>query len=95
MISSFDRFFNSPSGRIIISVIWGIGLALIFFYQICNGPECIVLKAPPSDIKQHIYLHDSACYSFVPYTVNCDKCPIKTNPGKHDKGGKCYSDRKD
>jgi hypothetical protein len=89
MSGMFDRIFNTPTGRILISIIWGVGLALLFFYQMCDGPQCVVLKAPPSKIKEHVYLHDSACYSFVPYSVKCDKCPIKTNPSKGDKGGKC------
>jgi hypothetical protein len=88
----FDRIFNTPTGRILISIIWGVGLALLFFYQMCDGPQCIILKAPPSSaINEHIYLHNSACYSFIPYSTNCDKCPIKTNPSKGDKGGKCKS----
>jgi hypothetical protein len=87
----FDRIFNTQSGRIMISIIWGLGLALLFSYQMCDGPQCVVFKAPPSDINNNIYLHDSSCYSFVPYSVACDPngCPIKSNPSKNDKGGKC------
>lgn len=104
-MSFIHNILNTTSGRILISIIWGIGLSLLFFYQMCDGPQCVIFKAPPADIKDYIYSHTPAnertgsnssdsqaaegCYSFVPYSVKCDKCPVKTNPGKQDQGGKC------
>jgi hypothetical protein len=72
-----NRLLNSPSGKIIISILWGMGLALLFFRQTCDGPDCIVLKAPPKSIKDETYLHDSQCFQFTPYSVTCNKKPIK------------------
>ena len=89
-MSSFNRLFNTPNGRIIISILWGVGLALIFFYQVCQGPQCIVFKAPAKGFENDIYSHQGNCYSFMPETIKCDKCPVKITPSKTDNGGKCY-----
>ena len=86
----FDFFLHTQNGRIIMSIIWGLGLALIFFMQVCDGPQCIVMQAPPKSIEKEIYSHLGECYAFVAETSNCDKCPVKKNPEKGDQGGKCY-----
>lgn len=79
-----DRLLNTREGRIMISVIWGLGLAFLFFKQTCKGENCIVYSAPPiDDITKNIYAHKNnvnECYIFKPYSVNCDKSqnkPIK------------------
>ena len=71
------QILNTNTGRITISIIWGLGLALLFFRQTCEGPDCIVLKAPSKDIVNNTYLHDSRCYQFKPFSVKCNKNPIK------------------
>lgn len=71
-----NRFLDSETGRVIISILWGLGLALLFFRQTCDGTDCIVFKAPPKSIESDTYLHDSRCFQFVPYSVNCNKNPI-------------------
>lgn len=69
-----DRLLNTQEGRIMISVIWGLGLAFLFFRQTCKGEHCVVYSAPPViDITKNIYSHKKECYKFKPYTVNCDK----------------------
>ena len=66
-----NRLLESESGRIIISVIWGLGLAFCFFQQTCNGPDCIVFKAPSKEVQSNTYIHDAKCYQFQPYSVKC------------------------
>ena len=79
-----NNLLNTKEGSIIISVIWGLGLAFLFFKQTCKGEQCIVYSSPPiKDMSNNIYAHKnnvSECYKYVPYTVNCDKSkntPIK------------------
>ena len=90
MRSLIDFFLHNKTGRIIMSVLWGLGLAFMFFMQVCDGPNCIVLKAPPKSFEKGIYEHLGECYAFVAEVSNCDKCPVKTNPSRKDQGGKCY-----
>ena len=35
---------QSPTGKIMISVLWGIGIASLFF-KTCKTRDCIVIKA--------------------------------------------------
>ena len=76
-----DRLLNTREGRIMISVIWGLGLAFLFFKQTCKGDNCIVYSAPPiDDITKNIYSQKNnvnECYIFKPYNVNCDKTKDK------------------
>ena len=90
----FNKLFHTETGKILVSIIWGIGLALLFFYHMCDGPQCIVFKAPnPLDIQHSIFSHKSDCVSFVPEVVDCGKCPVKSNPMSGDNGGKCGGDK--
>lgn len=85
-----ENLLHTRNGQIIISIIWGLGLALIFFMQVCEGPQCIVFKAPPKSVESQIYEHLGDCYAFLAETTDCGVCPIKSTPGNSDKGGKCY-----
>ena len=65
------NFLKSYIGRIIISIIWGFGLATLF-RKICKGKNCIILKAPePKEIKKKIYKFDNKCYKFKPINIKC------------------------
>ena len=78
-----NHLLNSREGRIIISVIWGLGLALLFFRQTCRGEDCLVYSAPPLEIRSNVYSHHhnvQNCYKYRPYTVDCNKS--KGNPIK-------------
>ena len=79
-----NRLLNTDEGNVIISIIWGLGLAFLFFKQTCKGEHCIVYSAPPIiDMKRTIYAHKdnvNECYIYKPYTVNCNKS--KTHPIK-------------
>ena len=66
-----DDFIGSKKGRIIISIIWGLGLATLF-RKVCKGRNCIVLRAPdPNEIKGKIYRFDDKCYKFDPKITTC------------------------
>ena len=89
---NITKLLNSRRGKIILSIMWGVGLAALLCYQVCDGPQCIVFQAPSvKEIKSNVFHQDGNCYNFVPYSVPCanSKCPVKNNPKKGDTGGKC------
>lgn len=66
------KFVKSNSGKYMMSIILGIGLATIF-RSVCKGKECYVYKAPPLDeIKEKIYKFDGKCYKFESANQKCD-----------------------
>jgi len=67
------KFVKSESGKIIMSIILGIGLATIF-RSVCKGNECYIYKAPPlEDVQDQIYKFDGKCYKFDKHSEICNK----------------------
>lgn len=65
------KVFESETGRIILSVILGFGLATMF-RKACLGQGCLVIKGPPvKEIKNHIYRIDDECYKYTPEVKKC------------------------
>ena len=68
-----DEFLKSPTGRVLISIIWGLGLAALL-RGVCQGQDCVVVEGPdPSDISSKVFRYDSRCVKFQPYYVDCAK----------------------
>lgn len=68
-----DLLLKTKTGKIILSILWGLGLACIF-KKVCSGRKCIVYKAPlPNNIISNVYMHDGKCYK---YLVNTTKCTV-------------------
>lgn len=73
MISShvIERLFYSEGGRMVVSVILAMGLAMLF-RRVCHGKHCIVLKVPPMDeIAANAYDLEGDCYKYHPVAVKC------------------------
>lgn len=69
-----SKFVNSVTGRNLMSIILGLGLAT-FFRQMCSGKNCTITKAPPLDeIDDKIYKFDGKCYKLE---KNAEKCNNK------------------
>jgi len=67
------RLLNSEMGRIIISILMGIGLATMF-RRVCNDKNCITFKGPIlGDIDGKIYKHGEKCFSYSAITTPEDK----------------------
>lgn len=65
------KILQTPTGRIILSIIIGFGLASLF-RKVCNGKDCIVIKAPSAnDINKYFYKIDDNCYKYTPYQTEC------------------------
>ncbi len=66
-------FFDSKFGRIIISVVWGLGLSALF-RKACVGRNCITIKGPkPQELENKVYGFNNKCYTYTPYSVTCKK----------------------
>lgn len=71
MLHRILEFLKSPPGIILMSIIWGIGLASLF-YTTCSGPDCMVIHGPdPKTIDNKIYRNDGVCYRYDHYVVPC------------------------
>lgn len=66
------KFVKSNTGKYVMSIILGIGLATIF-RTVCKGKECVVYKAPPlNEIEDKIYKFDNKCYKFERISQKCN-----------------------
>jgi len=69
----FDRILHSKLGKILMSIILGLGLATLF-KKTCNGRNCYSFIGPNfSDIKHKQYKFNDECYTFKEEAVSCDK----------------------
>jgi len=65
-----DRM-NSPSGKIMISIIWGLGIACLFF-KTCKDRSCITLKAPKQAVISGMtHHHNEKCFQMKPKETQC------------------------
>lgn len=70
---NLSKFIHTKSGRILTSVILGLGLASLF-RRVCRKGECLIYKAPPiDDIIGKVFEYNDDCYIFEPVAVTCDK----------------------
>lgn len=68
-----DRFVHSSTGRILMSILLGIGLATLF-RAVCKGKNCRILAAPPmEELEDQIYKFDEKCYKMEKNAIQCDK----------------------
>ena len=66
-----DNFISRPEGRIIISIIWGFGLAALF-RKVCKGRDCIVIEGPkPTELENKVYGFNNKCYTYKAETTSC------------------------
>ena len=71
-MSFIDNMLSSKEGRIVLSIIWGLGLATLF-RKVCVGRSCIVIKAPSlKKIENNVYGFDGKCYKFNPEITKCN-----------------------
>ena len=68
-----SKFVHSVTGRNLMSIILGLGLAT-FFRKMCSGKNCIITKAPPlEEIDDKIYKFDGKCYKLEKNAEKCNK----------------------
>ena len=66
------RLMYSDFGKIIISILLGLGLSTIF-RRVCNDRNCLIFKAPTMDkIDDKIYRFDGECYKYKANAIKCE-----------------------
>ena len=62
---------KTETGRILVSIILGLGLAALF-RRVCNKGQCVVIQGPSMESvqKYHFKIKDD-CYKYTPYVVDC------------------------
>lgn len=72
MIQNILGSMHTKFGRIIISVLLGLGLASIF-RRSCKNHRCLVFKAPKINaLTEGIYKHGEKCFSYKTTSVPCN-----------------------
>lgn len=67
-----DKLFETKTGHVLLSIIWGLGIAALLYSVTCKGGNCVLIKGPSSqDINNQVYQHDDRCYQYHPYSVKC------------------------
>ena len=68
-----NNILREKYGKIILSVLWGLGLATIF-RRVCKGRSCIVIKGPkPKDVDDKIFRFNKKCYQYNSEASSCKK----------------------
>lgn len=78
---NLNKFTHTQTGKIIMSVLLGFGLATIMFRKVCKGKNCLKFKVPDNDyIKKTTFTHGDKCYNFFSHTVDCKNSKMYVTP---------------
>ncbi len=73
MIQNILSSMHTKNGKLLISIILGIGAASIF-RKICTETNCLDFRGPDlAEVKKSIYGHNNLCYKFTPQSTTCNK----------------------
>ena len=68
---NLGKFVHTETGKYIMSVLLGLGLASLF-RTVCKDKDCLIFKAPPLEkIKDKIYKNGDKCVKFNPIATKC------------------------
>ena len=66
------KFVHSKTGKIIMSILLGFGLASLF-RNVCKDKDCLLFYAPPLEkIKDKIYKSGNKCVKYSPVSTKCN-----------------------
>ena len=65
------RLIYSDFGKIIISILLGLGLSTLF-RKVCTDRNCLIFKAPTIDkIDSKTYKFEDKCYNYTAGAIQC------------------------
>ena len=65
------KFVHTQSGKIIMSILLGFGLASLF-RTVCKNKDCMIFHAPPmEELKDKIYKNDGKCVKYSQVATKC------------------------
>lgn len=68
-----SEVLESRAGSIVVSAIFGLGLAALF-RKVCDGRRCVVVQGPDrEDLDRYHYRIDGDCFKYTTETVPCPK----------------------
>jgi hypothetical protein len=71
MAINLGKFVHTETGKIMMSVLLGFGLASLF-RTVCKNKECLLFHAPPLEqIKDKIYKRSGKCVKYNPVSSKC------------------------
>ena len=71
MAINFGKFVHTETGRYLMSMLLGFGLASLF-RTVCKDKNCIIFHAPPLDqFKDNIYKNNGECVKYSPFATKC------------------------
>lgn len=66
------KFVHTETGKIIMSILLGFGLASLF-RAVCKDKDCLLFYAPPLEkIQDKIYKNNDKCVKYIPQATKCD-----------------------
>lgn len=69
---NFKKILYSDVGKIIISVLLGIGLSCLF-HKVCKDKECIRFNGPViKEVDDKIFKYNDKCYTYKLFATKCD-----------------------
>jgi hypothetical protein len=74
MAINLGKFVHTETGKILMSVLLGFGLASLF-RKICKDRDCMIFHAPSlDDFKDKIYRNNSGkCVKYKPVASKCNQ----------------------
>ena len=73
MLRNIVSSMHTKNGKIIMSIILGLGCSSIF-RKVCNETNCLDFRGPDLDeLNDKVFQHNENCYKFNPHSVTCNK----------------------
>ena len=68
-----EKFVHTKTGKCIMSILLGFGLASLF-RRVCKDKQCLIFNAPHlNQIQDKIHKYGNKCYTYVPESTKCSK----------------------
>ena len=72
MTINISKFVKSNTGKYVVSILLGLGLATIF-REACKDNNCIIFNAPDlNEVENKIYKQDGKCYKYNLVSTKCN-----------------------
>jgi hypothetical protein len=65
------KFVHTQSGKMLMSILLGFGLASLF-RTVCKNKDCLIFHAPPiEELKDKIYKNNGKCVKYSQVATKC------------------------